>query len=366
MVSTLLHSPEPESRVWYRHARLVLCALAALTLGGCGQPEGVTDYDTPKPDTKETPGKNRLLAAIFLCNDDMAWHFKLVGPMQQMTEHEREFLDFLQTIRFDKKGQPTWDVPQEWSRLPNRQGRFAAFQIGSGKTALELTVVPLPAEKGDINLLPNVNRWRRLMHRQGIDESTLEQFKRTIVVDGKQVPLVDLTGSGSGKTPRDPDEPEVIEATPSSLTKYDTPPGWVETKEQDPEAAKVGVKRAAAFNVSDGNLTALVTVIPMPNTGLGAIRANLDRWAKQIGLAPLNEKELKDRLNPIIVDGIDKCFLIDLVGRADSGREEILAAVVVLNDKLWTFKMKGPAELVTRQKAAFESFVMSAKFEGGR
>ncbi len=229
-----------------------------------------------------------------------------------------------------------------------------------------MTVVRIPAPKGDLNLLLNVNRWRRQLHRQPIEEETLAQFKHTIVVDGKDVPLIALTGSGSGKTDRQPDEPQVVEVATSSLTKYDTPAGWVKTDEQDPAAMKVGVRREAAFKVADGNMSALVTVIPMPNTGRGAIRPNLDRWADQVGLPPLSDDDAQSRLKPLTVDGRDTCFLIDLVGPPGAERKEILAAVVALDDKIWTFKMIGPPDLVTRQKAVFEAFVRSAKFEGGR
>jgi hypothetical protein len=342
-----------------------LCVVGAFALTGCGQPDEIAAYDTPKPDIKESAGKNRLLAAVFL-HEDTAWHIKLVGPVPEMKDHEAAFRDFLKTIRFNKEGKPTWTVLEEWKRLPNRSSRFAAFQIGTGTKALELTVVPLPAANGDLNILQNVNRWRRLLHRQPIDEPALEQFQSTLVIDGKKIPLFDLSGSGSGKTPRDPDEPEVIEVTPSKLKSYDSPSGWVKTDRQDPNAAKVGVRREAAFDVIEGNLRAEVTVIPLPNTGPGAVRPNLDRWAEQVGLPRLTDEQAQKLVTPLTVDGIEQCFQIDLVGPTGATRQEILAAIVVLGDKIWTFKMSGPAELVTRQKETFVKFVKSAKFEGGR
>ncbi len=178
MASELCRFRLPGGGLAFRQLGLALFAIAVLIPAGCNKPEDVTAYDVPKIDNQETLGKNRLLAAVFL-NNETAWHFKLVGPMQEMGEHEREFLKFLNSVRFDKDGKPTWSIPDGWEREPDRRSRFAAFLIGKGLAALELTVVPLPAVEGDINLLNNVNRWRRLMHRQPLDQASLAQILAT-------------------------------------------------------------------------------------------------------------------------------------------------------------------------------------------
>ncbi len=128
MAPTFRRFSPPVSRRPYRLAWLLLGALAACLPVGCGQPDEIAAYDVPKPDTKETEGKNRLLVAILLGPDETAWHFKLVGPRQQMGDHESAFLEFLQTVRFDKKGEPTWTVPKGWEREPNRRSQLRRFQ----------------------------------------------------------------------------------------------------------------------------------------------------------------------------------------------------------------------------------------------
>ena len=44
----------------------------------------------------------------------------------------------------------------------------------------------------------------------------------------------------------------------------------------------------------------------------------------------------------------------------------VLAAGLPHAGDTWFFKMTGPAELVGRQKSAFEAFVTSVKFDGGK
>ncbi len=153
-----------------------------------------------------------------------------------------------------------------------------------------------------------------------------------------------------------------MEVTPSSLKPFDPPTGWVKTEEQAPKEGGIIVHRAAAFKVSEGGSEALVTVIPMETAGVEDLRANINRWAKKVGLKDLTDKQIADLINEISVDGIDQCITVDLVGPKD----EMLAVLVPLSDKVWVFKMTGPSELVTRQKKTFLEFVQSVKFEGGR
>ena len=49
------------------------------------------------------------------------------------------------------------------------------------------------------------------------------------------------------------------------------------------------------------------------------------------------------------------------------GREtrRILGVVVLRRGQTWFFKMTGPADLVEKQKPAFEAFLKSVRFDGG-
>ena len=59
---------------------------------------------------------------------------------------------------------------------------------------------------------------------------------------------------------------------------------------------------------------------------------------------------------------------LDLVGPGTGSEKatRMLAVSLPHDDHTWFFKMIGPAELVGKQKAAFEVFVKSVKFDGGK
>jgi len=51
-----------------------------------------------------------------------------------------------------------------------------------------------------------------------------------------------------------------------------------------------------------------------------------------------------------------------LTGPESAGGSRILAVMVSRGDISWFFKMRGPADLVGREKAAFEAFIGSVRF----
>ena len=58
---------------------------------------------------------------------------------------------------------------------------------------------------------------------------------------------------------------------------------------------------------------------------------------------------------------------VDLVGpkSANGEAQRMLVAAVSQGDATWYFKILGSAELVGRQKPAFEAFMSSVRFKGG-
>ena len=63
------------------------------------------------------------------------------------------------------------------------------------------------------------------------------------------------------------------------------------------------------------------------------------------------------------VDGLSGHYA-DLTGPESAGGSRILAVMVPRGDMTWFFKMRGPADLVGREKAAFEAFIGSVRFAG--
>src|SRR5262245_56412080 len=87
----------------------VICMLVMLNTIGCTE-EGVSRHRVPK----ERPPQ-RLLGAI-IPHKDRTWFFKLVGPHRAIDQHQKDFEQFINSVRFTDKGQRpvTWKVPEGW------------------------------------------------------------------------------------------------------------------------------------------------------------------------------------------------------------------------------------------------------------
>jgi hypothetical protein len=345
--------------------RLIVCLLvgaASLLASACGQPEeGVRAYDASKPEP-EPRGKNRILAAIL--GQEKAgktWFIKLVGPTDLVDKHEKEFDGFVESIRFEG-GNPKWTVPAAWSKLPDEEARFAGFQVGPADDDVELTVSVLPL-LADKQLLDNVNRWRAQLKRLPVAEEEVGSFTREIQGPDYKGYRVDLTGNGPGRTQKMAKPAAPIERGAAHRSfNFTKPEGWVETKEQA-APNKISIPREATFRVTEGAETALVTVIVMDRTG--PLPAQVDRWAGEVGLPGISEEELRRMIRDIPVEN-NLGHLVHLEGPEGPDRKGTVAVMVSHNGRNWFFKMTGPAGLVAKQKPAFEAFVKSVKFEGGR
>jgi hypothetical protein len=137
---------------------------------------------------------------------------------------------------------------------------------------------------------------------------------------------------------------------------FKAPKGW--------HAVEEGGFAAARFQVGDGDRTASATVMALPGEG-GGLVANVNRWRAQIGLDALDEQAVTKAVRPIKVDGLPG-HGVDLTGPRTDGKasQRILAAVVKQGDRVWFFKLMGPADLVAEQKQAFDQFVESVRFDG--
>jgi hypothetical protein len=340
---------------------LALCGLAALL--GCRQDE-IQHYTAPKSEplvlgSGQDEGPVRLLAAI-VPHGDRTWFFKLTGPPTVVAEHKQEFDQFLGSVHFTDKAEPPveWKVPEGWQEEPGNKVRYATFHIGPEDGPAELSVTSFEGQVG--SLLANVNRWRGQIGLAEIKEDELGKLTSETKVDGGAATLVDMTGQGTGKGNKRM-APFLSAnrgggARPAAPLKYTTPPGWEEESNPAPP-------RVAAFRVSDGRRTAEVTVIPFPGE-VGGLQANVDRWRRQVGLGPASDEDMKNDVRKVEVDGSAAAYA-DVTGPESAGRTRILGVVVPRGEQSWFFKMQGPADLLERQKAAFEAFVKSVHFEGG-
>jgi hypothetical protein len=339
----------------------LLLGLALLPLGGCArEEEGVRRYLAPRVNSDAALAglnKVRLLAAV-VPQEKETFFFKLVGPTEAVAARKDEFEKFLRSLRFTgKEDKPVeWQLPEGWKEEPGNEVRLATIRLGTKDEPLEVTVNRFPGTGG--GFVANVNRWRRLdLGRGPVEEQDLPRAVTDLKIDGKDAKLVDMTGPGGKGMQRPPmaGHPPIPAARPpAARLQYVKPAGW---QEAEPRG---GITPEAAFTVSDGGRSARVTVFRQN----GDLLANVNRWRSlDLKMPPLSRAEVDRLRQRSEVDGQPADF-VDLLNADAPDHPRVLGVVLPRRDAVWTFTMKGPTELLEKQKPAFEAFVKSVRFAG--
>jgi hypothetical protein len=340
---------------------LGIAAVVLVGLAGCQSQDEIRHYQVPR---EETPAL-RLLAAM-VPHGDNAWFFKVLGPETAVGEQKARFDGFVRSLRFtDKKDiPPTWTVPEGWREVakdPNTKQmpgmeRYATFRLPTKERELELTVVLMKQQGKAGSVLDNVNRWRmQFLGLPEVDEEELGKVTSKLKIGDTEATLVDMSGSGPQGARAQPMRPPVEPAPVEQPPEFTVPPGW--------EKINAKAFSVATFRAGSGDKAAEVTVSSVG----GGLLMNVNRWrTKQLGLPPVSEEQLQHELRMIDVAG-SKAAYIELVGPEKNGKRLSILGVVAEHAGVpWVFKMTGPAEAVASQKAAFEAFVRSAHFDGGK
>jgi hypothetical protein len=332
--------------------------LAAFALAGCQKDEEIRHYTVPKPavaadDSSAGPARQRLLGAIFDRGEEK-WFVKLTGPEQAVGGHEAEFDDFVRSFRFQGAGErPTWKAPEGWHAGPPTQFSAASYRLVEGEGALQLTVT-----RATGSALANVNRWRGQLGLPEVGADELGKVGHELKVDGTPVTRVDFSGT-AGKTPRRPPfasglPPGHPEPRRAGL-KYTKPEGWQDLG----PAVRNGISLDAVLRAGEGERAPEVTV----SRAGGSLEQNVNRWRGQLGLGPAGPDELKKDAKAVEVAG-EPAPYFDFAAPGAGGKR-ILGVILRRGGEGWFFKMVGPADAVAGQKAAFEAFVRSVRFDAG-
>ena len=185
----------------------IACGLLVVALAGCE--EEIRSYQVPRLQPLEpSPPRGerteqRLLGAI-ITHGDRTWFFKVVGPVQWISDQKEAVEKFIGSVRFREDRPIGWEVPAGWQQQPgSARGfvrRYATFLLGPEDRRLELTVIPL-ARQG---VIENVNRWRDQLGLEPIDATELEECTRELELDGVRATLVDLTGMSTATANKAP------------------------------------------------------------------------------------------------------------------------------------------------------------------
>lgn len=328
-----------------------------LALAGCAKEEEIGRYQVPHVEplkfTAAAPKKgrppDRLLAALFQRGERM-WFFKVEGSREAVAEVKPGFDTFLRTVRFPDQGKAPveWTLPPGWKEDPKRQSKFVkrynTLVIPTDSQELELTVTTF--EKSSI--LENVNRWRKQVGLPEVPEQRLKEVTQTIQVGGVEALVVDVSRPEE-EVKKPPTRPR-----PGDVPfDFQPPSGWM-------EYATNSDINVIGYKVREGNLEAKTTI----GSAGGSLEENLKIWAQQVQMDQTQAAKALGAVQEIRIDGVNAKF-IDLANpKASTPNNHILVVVVPHRGANWFIKMSGPTELVSRQRATFETFARSIRFEG--
>ena len=122
--------------------------------------------------------------------------------------------------------------------------------------------------------------------------------------------------------------------------------------------------RIATIQVSED--PGLVLTVNRFEGKVGGLLANINRWETEIGATPSEATDL-DKVVKHTDVGPLHLDVVDLMGAPAQGERpqlRTLAAMLEQPDRIWFFKLSGPADKVEKQKANFDAFIASLKSTG--
>jgi hypothetical protein len=117
-----------------------------------------------------------------------------VEPMQFDNPHR-----FLSTNAKESPSEnsekPIWIAPPDWREVPPSQFLLAKFEVGAPEDQTDVSVSMFGGTGGGV--LANVNRWRRQLGLEPVDESGLAKLTSSVETDGGTAVFVDLKGTNA-------------------------------------------------------------------------------------------------------------------------------------------------------------------------
>ena len=292
-------------------------------------------------------------------------------------------------------------TPPNWEPQPLSQMRQASFLVkGENGAVADISLVSLGPAAG--NVLENVNRWLEQLGQPPITAEKLAEITQRLTTSIGEVTIVDLAGlpkdadpakdgrivaaivPGSASTlffkmrgnadlaeAQKPDFIKWVAAICAAQTenkspsmaampvapqdssapqiKWKTPEGWTEVPPSS--------MRYASFSVSGEDDAKIdISIVTFPGEG-GSNADNVNRWRRQVGLAPLDDKEITTKIVPMNA-GSANFSTVDMAG----GDSRVIAAWTRRTGRSWFFKMSGPGPLIEREKPKFFDFLRSIEF----
>jgi hypothetical protein len=295
-----------------------------------------------------------------------------------------------------------YQLPEGWQEKSPSEMRVASFTaLGPNGQSADIGVVPLPVVGRDLEL---VNMWRSQVQLPATSDPNAVNLAEPVAIGGEQGRLFgfvsDQPTNGKSrqrifvamltrgdmswffkmagedvfvasqkekfiqflKSVSFPDNvpatmaavPPTNDDSPSSI--WAVPSGWQPMPPAQFLLAEFSVPGA-------GGAKAEVNVAELDGEGGGTL-ANINRWRGQIGLGPVEGRDLP----PATPVPGGQSTLVDFTGvDAKTGAPtRLVGAIVALNGQAWFYKLMGDPQIVAQQKDAFTKFIQSANYANAR
>ncbi len=312
-----------------------------------------------------------------------------------------------------------WQKPDAWQEQKGKSMRVGSFLVGeTNGVKTELAVTTFPGDVGGD--FANVNRWRGQIQLPPITEAELPAAITSFDLPAGKFQLVDLTSTeplldgkhkarilgawlkqaertwffkmnGDAETvgaqrealitflrsvtfsaplaaaptpaPSASAEPAAMPLMPPlDMQSAAVPPppasenGLTWTAPADWTPKPLGSMRKGSFAIRNADGTEADLSITMLSAATNPLLENINRWRRQIGLAPLAATDLSSQTTTI-TNGDLKITVIDSANNAT----RVLGGILYLGDEAWFFKLNGPDAHVAAQKPAFFDFLKTVK-----
>lgn len=277
-------------------------------------------------------------------------------------------------------------LPDGWRQLAPDGIRLVNLAVpGKDGGAATVAITSFPGEVG--TELENVNRWRQQLGLAPADATDISS--QPITVDGSEAKLFDISGATArtvvvldrrnGATwfvKMNGDIGAVTDSKPafmeflnsirfagggdvaasapdSTSPRWSVPSNWAKT-EPGPMIFK-------SYSIADnaGN-SAAVTVSFFPGDVGGAL-ANINRWRRQMELAPVEDIHLNGLTESVDTLG-GHGTIVDFEGTGSKSGKRLVAVIVPHGDNTWFYKLAGDTALVASQKDGFVNFVKNVQY----
>jgi hypothetical protein len=284
--------------------------------------------------------------------------------------------------------QVIWTLPKGWKEMGPGQMSVASFAItGPGGQEAQVTITPLTQLAGREAVV--VNMWRQQMGLEEISPEAVTKQLQPVEVGSEKGKLFEVSGKAeSGSEPVrivtamvhrsdaswfyklsgdatlvETQKPIFIEflksirlteaaPTDADSTAAGSKPKWqvpTEWKELPP-----GQMQVAKFALPERSGAKAEVFVSVFDTDTGGTLANVNRWRRQIGLAEIQQNELKPLLSSLDPAN-PQAMLVDMT----NNNKRLLGAIVPRGGRYWFYKLQGDADAVTPEKEDFMTFAKS-------